>query len=210
MPPRSYLRRGGIRVTAAAPAFSLDAARTTIIPSPSMDVNALPHMLETKRSLSGPDKTFACRVLARAPGTVTVLFVSGRVFRTADLTLPVGTVTFGHFWVDRPYNVYHWLRGPGTSDAGTTIALYMNLSDETRIDGEHLAFRDLAVDVLARPGHPLIVLDEDELPPNLDPALRDYIDRGVARVQSDLLALVPELERAADRHWLQLFGATRA
>jgi hypothetical protein len=171
-----------------------------------MDVNALPHILETKRSLTGPDKTFACRVLARGPGTVTVLFISDRVFRTADVSLPVGTVTFGHFWVDRPYNVYHWLHA---SD-GATIAYYVNLSDQTSIDDERLVFRDLAVDLLAKPGQPPIILDEDELPPNLDPALLDYLDRNVALVEAALPTLIPILEAEADRLWPQLFGAPRA
>ncbi|HEY0707347.1 MAG TPA: DUF402 domain-containing protein [Polyangia bacterium] len=171
-----------------------------------MDVNALPQILETKRTLCGADKTFPCRVLARGPGAVTVLFISDRTYSAGDLTLPVGTVTFGHFWTDRPYNVYHWLAG----EDGRTLAHYVNLSDQTTIDEAHLGFRDLAVDVLARPGRPPIILDEDELPPDLDPGLRVYLDRGVAQVKAELPTLIPVLEREADRLWPQVFGTQRA
>ena len=170
-----------------------------------MDVNALPRILETKRTLGGADKTFACHVLQREPGSITILFVSDRVFRVGDLDLPVGTVTFGHFWSDRPYNVYHWL----DRDNGRTLAHYVNLSDETRIGSDHLSFRDLAIDVLVRPGQAPELLDEDELPADLSPQLRAYLDESVAHVLAALPHLVPALEDAADRLWLQLFGGPR-
>jgi hypothetical protein len=69
-----------------------------------------------------------------------------------------GTVSFGHFWTDRPYNVYHWMDGT----TGATIGYYVNLADSTRVDGDLLEWRDLAVDILIRPDGNVTVLDEDE------------------------------------------------
>lgn len=170
-----------------------------------MDVNALPPIIETKRSLTGPDKTFACRVLSRGPDSLTVLFVSDRRYEVGGLTLPAGTITFGHFWSDRPYNVYHWL----AAGAGKTLAYYMNISDQTALNHAHLSFRDLAVDVLARPGHPPVVLDEDEVPADVPATLRTYLDESVAAARADLPALIPQLEQEADRIWSRLFGTAR-
>ena len=60
--------------------------------------------------------------------------------------LPAGTISFGHFWTDRLYNVYHWL------DADRrTLGFYFNIADRTRIAEAELEWRDLVVDVLATP-----------------------------------------------------------
>jgi predicted RNA-binding protein associated with RNAse of E/G family len=173
-----------------------------------MDVNALPEtlpeILEVKRTLAGARKQFRCRRLACAPGAVTVLFVSDRPYVVGGLTLATGTVTFGHFWEDRPYNVYHWL-----DPDGRTLAHYFNLADGTRIQPDTLAWLDLAIDVLVRPGIPPQVLDEHELPADLDPRLRVAVDAARAAVLADHPAVIAALEARADELWPRLTGGAR-
>lgn len=176
---------------------------TPISPQP-MDVNALPSIVETKRTLLGTEKSFPCRVLERTPDALVVLFISPRAYQVAELQLPAGTLTFGHFWVERPYNVYHWLT-PG----GATLAHYFNLADQTVIGADHFSFRDLTLDLLSRPGRPPEVLDHHELPADLDPATHASITRALAQVQAELPQLGPWLEQRADQLWLRLFGAPR-
>src|SRR5439155_20504502 len=91
---------------------------------PFMSLNALPEITEIKETLAGTRKTFQCHVIDRTPGAVVVLFISRAPVRVHDIELPAGTITFGYFWVDRGFNVYHWM-----SPTGTTLAFYVNVAD---------------------------------------------------------------------------------
>jgi predicted RNA-binding protein associated with RNAse of E/G family len=164
-------------------------------------VTPLAEIIEIKETLAGVRHTFRCRAIARRPGEAVVLFVLPADRTVADLRLPAGTVTFGYFWEDRPYNVYHWMT-PG----GATVALYVNLADRTRIDDGSLSFRDLTVDILLPPGSPPRVLDEDELPRDLDADTRSQIDAGRALVLESAPALGQEIEARSRVLWLEVFG----
>ena len=181
-----------------------------------MNVNAppdgflagLPEIREVKTTLLGERLEFACRVLARTGAAVsdaiTVLFISDREYRVGDLVLPAGTVTFGHFWGNRPYNVYHWL----TSD-GRTVAHYFNLSADTVIDEATLRWKDLAVDVLVRPGSTPEVLDEADLPDTLDRETLMTIAEATRSVLIEAPVIVAELEGRADRLWQRVWSRPR-
>jgi predicted RNA-binding protein associated with RNAse of E/G family len=151
-------------------------------------------------------KTFPCRLLERPAGAAVVLFVSTSPMQVADVSLPLGTVTFGHFWTDRPYNAYHWM-----SPAGATLGIYFNLADRTRIepDGRALSWRDLTVDVLLRPDGRVAVLDEEDLPRDLDPATRATVERGKREITENASRLASELETAARRLWPLAFTGDR-
>jgi hypothetical protein len=156
-----------------------------------------PRILEIKRTLDGREKRFDCAVLARTPTHLTVLFVSTEPMNVHGVVLPVGTVTFGHFWTDRPYNVYHWL----DARTGETLGTYVNVADQTTIEDGVLAWRDLVVDVLVSPGHALTVLDEDELPGDLPPELRARIADTTAGLRASWAELAAELEAARAALW---------
>jgi predicted RNA-binding protein associated with RNAse of E/G family len=167
-------------------------------------MTALTVIVEIKETLAGVRHTFACRAIARAAGEVVVLFVLPAERVVDGLVLPAGTVTFGHFWQHRPYNVYHWM-----TPAGATIAFYVNLADRTTIDETRLAFRDLSVDILLPPQGPPRVLDEDEVPVTLDAATRASITAAQAMVLQDAEALREEIDRRSRVLWPQVFGGQR-
>jgi hypothetical protein len=169
-----------------------------------MPVNDLPQILETKRSLDGGRKEFRCGLLERGPAHAVVLFISPRPYQVADVSLPAGTVTFGHFWTDRAYNVYHWL-----SPEGRTLGFYFNVADGTTLDAEGgLQWRDLAVDVLVA-GGVAQVLDEHELPRDLTPDLRAYVDAAKRDLLARAGSLTKAIEADADQLWRRAFGAAR-
>lgn len=149
---------------------------------------ALPEILELKRTLDGREERFACRLIEGDRRQVVVLFVAPEAMHVHGVDLPAGTVTFGHFWTDRLYNVYHWL-----DVRGQTIGFYFNLSDGTVIDAGRLEWRDLTLDVLATPGR-LEVLDEDELPADLDTATRARIEEAKQSILADPRRLMAEIE----------------
>lgn len=167
----------------------------------------LPPVLEIKRTLDGREKLFSCRLLAGDPEhrRAVLLFVLENAMHVHGVDLPPGTVTFGYFWTDRPYNAYHWL------DArGETIGVYFNLADSTRISDDRLEWRDLTVDILTTPAGRCDVLDEDELPAELEPALRRRIDEGKAAILEHTAALLAELERQSRALRPLLFPTTEA
>jgi hypothetical protein len=155
-------------------------------------VTALPTIIEHKRTLAGVEKRFECRVLARAPSHLAVLWIAPAAMHVHGIDLPAGTVSVGHFWTDRPYNVYHWLRA---ADAAT-IGYYFNLADSTTFSAARLDWRDLAVDVLATPEGRLDVLDEDELPSDLDAETRAHVDAGKAALLGATADVLAEVEAA--------------
>jgi hypothetical protein len=151
----------------------------------------LPPVLEIKRTLSGREKRFSCRLLQGDPAghRAVLLFVSQEPMHVHGIDLPPGTVTFGYFWSDRPYNAYHWLDA-----GGETIGVYFNLSDSTRIGDGVLEWRDLTVDILATPAGRLEVLDEDELPADLAADLLRDIHQAKASILDNAPALIAEIE----------------
>jgi predicted RNA-binding protein associated with RNAse of E/G family len=168
-----------------------------------MPLNALPEITEIKETLAGTRKTFHCHVIDRKPGSLVVLFVSKAPVRVHDVDLPAGTVTFGYFWVERNFNVYHWM-----SPTGATLAFYVNLSDGTRLE-DTLHWRDLTVDILIPPGGAAVVLDEDEIPLALDSVTRARIDRAKVDVLARAGALRVELEAHSDALWPVVFDGAR-
>lgn len=155
----------------------------------------LPPILEIKRTLDGREKRFACHLLdidVDGDGDherAVVLFVAETAMHVHGVDLPPGTVTFGYFWSDRPYNAYHWM-----NPRGETIGIYFNLSDDTRIDDHVIEWRDLTLDVLTTPGGRVEVLDEDELPADLSASDRRAIDEARAAVLNDTAALLADIE----------------
>ncbi len=159
----------------------------------------LASIVEIKRTLAGDEKRFDCLRLAGDADHVVVLWIARAPMHVHGVDLPVGTVSFGHFWIDRPYNVYHWV----DADRRTTIGFYFNLADRTRIAPAELEWRDLVVDVLATPAGRLDVLDEHELPEVLDAEAAAHIADGKAAVLGMPARVMAEIE-AASRSLFQL------
>jgi predicted RNA-binding protein associated with RNAse of E/G family len=147
---------------------------------------------ERKTRLDGTVVEYACDAVVVEPGRRAVVrYVSDqdRAIEGTDLVVRKGTVTIGHFWVDRPYGVYHWL------DANRTVALYVNVATDTKIDANEIAYTDLVIDVLLRPGGAIEILDEEEIPPALEPRYRLAIAKALEVCVTEGRRLVSDIER---------------
>jgi predicted RNA-binding protein associated with RNAse of E/G family len=147
---------------------------------------------ERKTRLDGSVVEYVCEPLVVEEGRrALVRFVSerDRAIEGTDLVLRKGTVTVGHFWTDRPYNVYHWL------DGGKTVALYVNIATDTTIEPTAIAYRDLVVDVVIRPSGAIEILDEDELPSSIEPRFRLAIAKALETCITEGRRLSAEIER---------------
>ena len=146
-------------------------------------------IVEIKTTLAGERKEFDCELLQRARGEVAVIYRMPRKVRLEGLLLPKDSISIGYFWEGRAYNTYHWI-----DDQCRTLALYFNICDNTRISADRVAWRDLAVDVLITPDLRCRVLDEDELPDDLDRDLRAYIETARDVLCADPGSLLSEFE----------------
>ncbi|HEV8536597.1 MAG TPA: DUF402 domain-containing protein [Candidatus Limnocylindria bacterium] len=150
-------------------------------------------LTERKTRLDGSVVEYACEAIVVEPGrraVVRYVTARDRSLEGTDLVLRAGTVTIGHFWTDRPYNVYHWLEGD------RTVAVYVSIAAETTIEARAVAYTDLVVDVLIRPSGAIEVLDEEELPASLEPRYRLAIAKALEVCVTEAKRLAKEVEEA--------------
>ena len=144
---------------------------------------------EIKTTLAGKCSCFECDRIGYAEGETIVLYRMPADHLMEDLLLPKGCLSVGYFWESRAYNAYHWV-----DDNRQTLALYFNICDNTRISATEVAWRDLTVDVLITPDLRCRVLDEDELPDDLDPDLLCYINRTLDALCAEPQRLLQQFE----------------
>ena len=161
-------------------------------PEPEASAAPVARITEVKTGLDGRVDRFPCDVAARSASEVVVHYRIPEARDVHGVSLPAGTLTVGYFWTDRPFNLYHWV-----APDGRTLAHYFNVGDVTRLSAGLLEWRDLAVDVLATPDGRVRVLDEDELPADLDPALRRYVEAARDRILAELPELIRDSEARA-------------
>jgi len=155
-------------------------------------VSKLSPITERKTRFDGSVQEFACRALLVEPGKHAVIrYDLTRDWHVGGMVFPKGGYTAGHFWMDRPYNVYHWLVD------GRTLAYYFNVGIVDEITDAHVAWRDLIIDVLIKPDGAIDILDEDELPVDLPSADRGTIARALEQIVTNPKRLVAEIERAS-------------
>jgi predicted RNA-binding protein associated with RNAse of E/G family len=147
-------------------------------------------VIERKTRFDGSVQEFACRALVVEPGRHAVIrYDLDRDWHVGGMVFPKGGYTAGHFWIDRPYNVYHWL------DRGRTLAYYFNVGLVDEITETLVAWRDLIVDVLVKPDGAIDILDEDEVPADLPSADRRTIAQALEQIVTNPKRLVAEIER---------------
>ena len=147
-------------------------------------------VVERKTRLDGTTVEYACQaVLVEPPARAVLRYVLDRAWTVGSLALRPGLVTIGHYWADRPYYAYHWV------DGGRTVGLYFSIADRMRIARDAVQYRDLVVDVLLEPSGAVEILDEDELPPDLEPAARKTIADALEALITNGRRLAAEIER---------------
>jgi predicted RNA-binding protein associated with RNAse of E/G family len=149
-------------------------------------------VVEIKRKLAGGEQRFDCLRLAGSSRHAVLLWIAPGPMQVHGVELPAGTISFGHFWTDRFYNVYHWL-----DPDRRTLGFYFNIADRTRIGQAELTWRDLVIDVLATPAGRLDLLDEEELPAVVEPEVAAHLAAGKAAILDAPAVVMAEIEAAS-------------
>ncbi len=161
---------------------------------------------EVKTTLAGKRQEFICRLLDRSPTHVVVFYPvtrkGGR--RVGGLHIPRGTESYGYFWRDRPYNVYHWV-----TPSGRTLGYYVNLADSVELRPTEVRWRDLAVDLLfSADGGSVQILDEHEIG-DQTAELQAKVGAARAHVLTHRDELLDEVRNATE-HYRRSRGRRRA
>ena len=147
---------------------------------------------ERKRKLDGRVLRYRCAGLSLRPGAAVLRYRAAGPVRLAGLELPAGAVSYGLYWRDRPYNIYHWVNG-----TGETLACYCNVATDTRIGPSAVDWLDLELDVLVTADGRVRLLDEDEVPADLPPRHRRALEAARAELADGarVLALACSTDR---------------
>ena len=161
-------------------------------------------VVERKNRLDGTSEDFLCDRLLVEPGKRAVLrYAWTKEVRIpgTDLVVPKGGFTISHYWIDRAYNLYHFLSAPETGPR--TLGFYCNVVGATTISDDLVSYDDLVVDVLIDPSGAALVLDEEELPADLPSPQRIVINRALEELTGNSRRLAVEFERET-RRWLSM------
>ncbi len=150
--------------------------------------NSRPY-LEIKHRLDGSVERYECLPVKVSAQEAVVMYQLTRKVRVDDLILPAGSLSFGYFWSNRNYNIYHWV-----TKTGETLGTYFNVCDETHIGKESVSWRDLIIDILVTPDGHYRVLDADELPLNLDEELASLIEKTVEHLSSRYRSVIAKVK----------------
>ena len=164
----------------------------------------LPIISENRLLLTGATANIRCWKVTGQTDSLVILFVLDEPRKMGEMTLPAGTVVFKYFWSDRPYNAYHWL-----ATDGATVACTFNVSDQTKLSGRGVSWRDLIVDVVATPDGGTRIVGKDTLQPETDAELARYIQETYELLVDTGSALTKELEPLSSEYWSALFGKPR-
>jgi hypothetical protein len=132
----------------------------------------MPLCLEKKIALSGRVHMFPCELVRFEPGFGILKYIVEREYRINGVQLLPGDMTCALYWQERPYTLYTWrLRRVGTT------LYYFNIADSISLHPHEFIWRDLALDILIDAQGTAHVLDEDEIPGDLDADIARYIRR---------------------------------
>jgi hypothetical protein len=151
----------------------------------------LPHAtcLERKILLNGEVHEYACDLIRYSERFGILRYVLDRPYSIGTFSLEPGDVTYALYWNDRPYTLYVWrLRKTGG------MLYYFNIADSISLLPHTFVWRDLVVDILIDDRLSVCILDEQDLPRHLDPALRNAIERAKETILDEYPAIIQEVD----------------
>ncbi|MCM3706831.1 MULTISPECIES: DUF402 domain-containing protein [Cytobacillus] len=104
------------------------------------------------------------------------------------ITIPKGSYTIAYYWEDRPYNLYFW------RDAeGRYLGSYFNIVKNTVFTDGMVSFEDLIIDMLVLPNGGVFILDEDELPEQLESFESGAVQQSLHVLKESLEAVLSQV-----------------
>jgi protein associated with RNAse G/E len=145
---------------------------------------------EFKKTYYGKIKEFDCVLAEKKTDEVVIVYKISAPLRFLEVDLPSGVRSFGYYWARRNYNVYHWV-----SEDNKTIVFYFNVSRSTEILDDRVYWQDMIVDIALFSDGKMEVLDEEEIPPDMNSEDRRLIEKTKKEILSNAKEITAELEK---------------
>ena len=145
----------------------------------------MPICIEKKLTLSGKVYEFECELLLFNGDMGVLKYVLDRAYIIQEIKLQPGDVTHALYWVNRPYALYIW------HVTGDRVIYYFNIADQISLQPQLFLWRDLAIDIVIDDDG-VHILDEDELPDDLDPELSRYIQSAKTSIMREYASIIRE------------------
>jgi hypothetical protein len=148
----------------------------------------MPVCIEKKILLSGTVQEYPCGLVHYEKNFVILRYAVDRTYRVGGFIIGPGDITYALYWQKCPYTVYTWhLQRPERR------LYYFNIADSISLSPETVVWRDLVVDILIDDSGSVLVLDEEELSPDLEPGLRLHIEKTKRHILDQHPAIVREV-----------------
>jgi hypothetical protein len=142
------------------------------------------------RGLSPTQKACSLGCFGFRRGRAIIVYKISAPLRFLEVDLPSGVRSFGYYWARRNYNVYHWV-----SEDNKTIVFYFNVSRSTEILDDRVYWQDMIVDIALFSDGKMEVLDEEEIPPDMNSEDRRLIEKTKKEILSNAKEITAELEK---------------
>lgn len=140
---------------------------------------------EIKHLLNGGKRVYKCELIYKDRASGILKYVLERQYEVSGLILPAKSVTYAFYWSARPYTLYRWYYNE------KNIGNYFNIADRIELKDAEFSWRDLVVDILIQSEQEPVILDEHELPADIQASLLEYIHSAtnfVLKSYKDILA----------------------
>ncbi len=135
-------------------------------------------------------KIFDCILAEKTDRDIVLIYQIPKRMAFAGVNFPRGSRSFGYYWKVRNYNVYHW-----KDPKGSTIFSYFNISKDMKIHDDSVEWVDLIVDIVFHPDGRVEILDENEIPENMNHDDLSLIRRTQSEILGNMGRLFRELEK---------------
>jgi len=144
--------------------------------------------------LTGKTRIFDCDLIILKDDFGVLRYILKEPAIINNYIIPEKSVTYGFYWLNHPYTLYRWY-----DERGKSLGDYFNIADEVKISPQQFEWRDLIIDIFIDQKGRVAILDENELPKNLDTKLTNYIRRATGKVLRSHSEILNETNRLAAR-----------
>jgi len=147
-----------------------------------------PACREVKHLLSGEVRTFDCELISLDEDFGILRYILEKPYVVNNQILPENTQTYAFYWESQPFTLYRWF-----APQGGHLGDYFNIADRIHLSNLQFEWRDLIVDVFVSPQGKISLLDENELPADIDGNLARYIDQSTQFIIGNHRKILSEL-----------------
>lgn len=155
-----------------------------------------PDCREVKYLLTGEIRIYDCELLSLGDDIGILRYILEKQHTVSSQVLPKNTQTYACYWATRPYTLYRWY-----SPQGEHLGDYFNIADQVRLNRTQFEWRDLVVDIFISPQGRVLILDECELPPDINSDLLNFIQQATKSIIRNYKAILNETDILLNRYF---------